>query len=412
MKSKTSRRDFLRVLGAGTCGALIHQALTPYDSMMAYAFPANAAALGPVPVMIVVNMAGGCSLNISPLYTGVYRDRNPTISYGPENSLALTSEQGLHPSLTGFKSVYDEGHLALINMVGYPNPNRSHAESAEIWFRGGRDNSAAVSGGWGARLTAQMGSTFGGISLAGSNVLIQGEVNPPRALGDLDNFGEYSFWGENNTSWLREARTNNRIDSILSSNEPQQFVRGQMDKLDSSMQTIQSATQGNPPGTFPNTGFGGMCKDAARLINAPQLGVQFIFLELGGFDTHSGERQALTNRLNELNGGITALVSSIKAMGRWNSTTIITMSEFGRTIGENGSQGTDHGHGNAMFVLGGAVNGGIKTPAPNASELAGDYISGYHVHFAQPFRETVAAMGLDPNAVFPAASSSNYLGLF
>ncbi|MBN8550880.1 MAG: DUF1501 domain-containing protein [Deltaproteobacteria bacterium] len=407
---QTSRRDFLRILGAGTCGALIHSAFMPHQSMLAYGSPMNAAALGPLPVMIVVNMAGGCSLNISPLYAGAYRDKNPTISYGPENSLPLNSSQGLHPSLTAFNAAFGEGKLAVINMVGYPNPNRSHDESTEIWFRGARDGAAL--GGWGARMTAQLGSTFGGISLAGSNMLIQGDINPPRALGDLDNFGEYDFWGTNNSTWLREARTNMRIESNMSGNESQNFVRANMDKLDSSLETVKAATQANPPGTFPNTNFGGMCKDAAKLVGATSLGVQFIFLELGGFDTHSGERQALTNRLTELNGGINALIASLKTMGRYNSTTIVTMSEFGRTCGENGSQGTDHGHCNAMFVMGGAVNGGIKTPAPTVAEISYDYLKDYHVHFAQPFREIVAAMGLNPNAIFPPGSSSNALGLF
>lgn len=405
-----SRRDFLKVLGVGTCGALIHSAFLPRQSMLAYGSPLNAAAMGPLPVMIVVNLSGGCSLNISPLYAGAYRDKNPTISYGPENSLAISSEQGLHPSLTAFNTAFGEGHLAVINGVGYPNPNRSHAESAEIWMRGARDGAAL--GGWGARMTAQLGSTFSGVSLAGSNVLIQGDVNPPRALGDLDNFGEYSFWGENNSTWLREARTNMRIESAMSANDPQNFVRTSMDKLDSSLDTVRAATQANPPGTFPNTNFGGMCKDAAKLVNASQLGVQFIFMELGGFDTHSGERQGLAARLAELNGGINALVNSLKTMGRYNSAAIVTMSEFGRTCGENGSGGTDHGHCNAMFVMGGAVNGGIKTPAPTVAEISEDYLKDYHVHFAQPFREIVTAMSLNPDAVFPSSSASNHLGLF
>jgi uncharacterized protein (DUF1501 family) len=360
--------------------------------------------------MIVINLSGGASLNIAPLYSGVYRDKNPTVSFGPEESLPLSSQQGLHPSLTAFNSVYSEGRLALINMVGYPNPNRSHAESAEIWFRGGATNGGM--GGWGARLTAQMASTFGGISLAGSNVLVQGDVNPPRALGDLNNFGEYGFWGDNNTSWLREARTNARIASGMSQAESQQFVRSEMDKLESSLDTIRDATEVSPPGTFPNGGFGSMCRDAAKLVAATQLGTQFIYLELGGFDTHSDERDALTNRLNELNGGVGALVNSLKQMGRWGSTTIVTMSEFGRTCGENGSGGTDHGHCNAMFVMGGAVVGGIKTPPPTDSEIAYDYLRDYHVHFGQPFREIVAAMGYNPEAIFPSTSASNHLGLF
>ncbi len=406
-----SRRKFLRNVAAGTCGAAIHSAVSPWGKMLAFADPLRANAT--LPVMIIVNLSGGCSYNICPLYGGTYRDLNPTISYGPENSLALDDQQGLHPAFTGLKAIYDEGSLGVINLVGYPEPNRSHDESAQIWWRGSRMKNAAA-GGWGARLTCQLGSIFGGVSLSGANVLIQGDCNPPRAFGDLNDFGEDSFWGgSDGTKWLRDSREAVLSLSGASLSENQAYVRESMDSLQRSLDIVRQQTQAAPPGTFPNTGFGRLCRDAAKLVQAQSLGTQFIYLEHGGFDTHSDERTRLTQLLTELNGGLTALAASLKAMGRWNDAMIYTMSEFCRTF-ENGSQGTDHGHAGPMIVMGGRVKGGVKSPVPTNLETASanGYYHQYHVDFRDPFAAGIRAMGLNPTPVFSETGGISTLDLF
>ena len=133
--NKPSRRDFLKLVSSGTCGSAIHRLIAPSAGLLALVRPLEAHA-NTGKVMVVVNLAGGASYNIAPSYSGAYRDRNPTISYGPENSLPITGDQGLHPALTGLKGIWDEGHLAVINFVGYPKPNRSHDESTQIWQTG------------------------------------------------------------------------------------------------------------------------------------------------------------------------------------------------------------------------------------------------------------------------------------
>jgi uncharacterized protein (DUF1501 family) len=399
----------------GTCGAALHQVTHPFGSLIAYADPILQIA-NTNRTLILINLAGGASYNVAPLYDGTYRDKNPTISYGPENSIALSGEQGLHPSLTGLKSAWDTGNLALLNLVGYPNPNRSHAESTDIWFRGTRAGSAGQEG-WAARMTCQMGNIFAGVSLAGSNTLVQGECNPPRALDNLQSLGERDLHDREFSDWLRITRDKVIETALPSPNANYGFVRSQMDSLRQSLDILRAESQVQLPTIatpFPEdmSSFQQACRDAARLVAARSLQTRFIFLEHGGFDTHSDERPRLTELLSDINIGLVSLIETLKALGKWNDVVIVTMSEFSRTF-ENGSAGTDHGHAAPMFVLGGGIKGGIKTPVPSAQVTASDgYYSDIHVDFRQVFQETLMWMGLDAARIFPETISYTNLGIY
>ncbi len=412
--SAIKRRDFLKMAAVGTCGAAIHNVMSPFGGLLAFADP-GAQANGMT--LILVNLAGGASYNITPPSHDAYKAKMPTVY--PSAALALNSEQGLHPSLTAFKQIYDEGRLGLINMVGHMNENRSHEESTEIWMRGILNGSPANSSGWFARLACQMGGFLSAVSLSGSKLLIQGSCNPGKSLGNLSSFGEDSFWGgTSGTKWLRDIREGVITTANTPSGESGLYVTGAMVNLQSLLATIQQQTNITLPVTFPTTGFGNQCRDAAKLVAASGLGVKLIYLEKGGFDTHSNEGSSLTSLLNDINGGISALTNCLKALGVWDKVIIMTMSEFSRTF-ENGSAGTDHGHAAPMFVMGGSVNGGVKTPTPTPAVInaAGQYFkdSQIHVDFRQAFKEAVIKMGQDPNAIFtePFTNTAySNLGLF
>jgi uncharacterized protein (DUF1501 family) len=410
------RRDFLKKAMLGTCGGAIHQILKPAGSMLAWADPLRISSSGSS-VMVVINLAGGASYNTAPLYDGTYRDKNPTVSYSPETSIPLSAAQGLHPALTAMKGAWDIGNLALINMVGYPNPNRSHAESTDIWFRGAREMKGDSTG-WAARLTCQLGGLFSGVSLAGSNTLVSGECNPPRALEGLTNVGENNMYGGQFGEWLRLTRENLMFDHAPITNNRLGLVKNRMDIVSSSLKVLrdeaETITLPTTTNSFPANanGFVGRCRDATKLIASSKLGVRFIYLEKGGFDTHSQEKPRLTELLTDINNGLTPMIEALQALGRWQDVTIITMSEFCRTF-ENGSAGTDHGHSGPMFVMGGKVAGGIKSPQPTANQTnLYDYYRDYSVDFRQIFKETVAQMGLNADAIFPEQISYANLKIF
>jgi uncharacterized protein (DUF1501 family) len=270
--------------------------------------------------------------------------------------------------------------------------------------------------GWGARLTSQMSSAFGGVSLSGSNLFVKGGTNPPRVISDLSSFGESRiFWDDSESMFLRDIRTANLLDGEAPRNEAEQYSLDSIVRLQGNIESLKQLGQLQLPVTFPNTGLGQRLEDAARLIAAgPTLNTQVIYTDIGGFDTHSDEKPRLTQLLQEVNGAVTAFVACMKSLNRWNDVVIATMTEFTRTM-ENNSKGTDHGAAGPMLVLGGALKGGQRGPAPTDSDVANyEYIQGKHFNFTQVYGELVGWMGFDPNLIFtsPDLAPSPYLGMF
>jgi uncharacterized protein (DUF1501 family) len=404
MSSQTrSRRDFLKIAAAGTCGGLAHQILAPTGGFMAYADPLKGAAGLDSRVFILFNFSGGVSYNLTPVYDGWYRSSNPTISYAENQSIPFSSNQGLHPSLTNLHAIYNEGNLAVLNMIGAgPRHSRSHDEATNQ-FHTHRSSAMGASEGWGARLTSQLQSAFGGVSFAGSNNFVRGGTNPPRVLASLGSLGEREiFYSDDDAMQLQLARTNMVAQVGTPSNPAQEHVIESVLKVQSNIDLLRAYANLSLPVTFPNTGLGRRFADAARLIAADTaLNVRLIYIDQGGYDTHAGERARLTQLLNEFNGAIGPFIQTMKIWGRWNDVVIANMSEFTRTM-ENSSQGTDHGLAGPQLVLGGLVKGGQKTPAPTASDIGNsDFIRNYHGTFAQVYGEIVSEfMGMDAARVF------------
>lgn len=417
-KKKVSRRNFLKTLSAGTCGSIIHQTTMPFGSFNAFASPRAAGVLGSNPIFIFAFLDGGCSYQIAPMYRSAYYDKNPTLGRTPDNSLALTAEQGVHPAMPYFQQLYSEGSLALFNMVGYPNPNRSHDESKNIWFTAKRASNGMGAGGWMAELSCQINSLFAGISFGGSNRLTAGACDGVRDFGDLSNFGEDRFkYNSTLTLELQDTRALLFSEDSNPETSARQLVNGALVNIDKSIDLIQKETNRALPDTgvaFPNSGFGRACRDVAKVINAGNaIGTQAFFIRQGGFDTHDGEAARHQGLLGSVNGGLSALIEAIKAMGRWNDTVIVTGSEFCRTF-ENGNQGTDHGHAGPMFVAGGRVAGGVKNSPPSNSviQASNGFFRDYEVDFRQVISEVIQGMGYDTTPIFEEQFSYTGLSIF
>ncbi|MCB0319566.1 MAG: DUF1501 domain-containing protein [Bdellovibrionales bacterium] len=417
-KPIVSRRNFLKQLGVGTCGSILHQSAFPNLSFGAYEQPRAAGVLGSSPILIFVFLDGGCSYQIAPMYRSAYYDKNPTLGLTPETSLTLTAEQGLHPSLTYFQTLFTQQNLALFNLVGYPNPNRSHEESRNIWFTAKRASNGMGAGGWMADLSCQINSLFAGISFGGASRLTTGSCDGIRNFGDLSGFGEDRFkYSVSRSVELQDTRSLLFSDDTNPATAARQLVNGSLVNIDKSVKLIQKETAKELPDVgiqFPNTSFGRACRDVARVINAgTSIGTQAFFIRQGGFDTHSQEAARMTSLLSDINASIAPLVETIKALGRWNNTAIITGSEFCRTF-ENGNEGTDHGHAGPMFVAGGMVKGGVKNSPPSNSviQTANGFFNSHEVDFRQIIHETVGAMGYDTTPIFEEQFSYTGLRIF
>jgi uncharacterized protein (DUF1501 family) len=424
---KFSRRTFLKGAAATTCGSYVH-AVSPFSNggFLAWAGPSPAQSAPGNPLLILVNLDGGCTYNITPIYTGAYRDRNRTISYGPENSIPLTSDQGLHPSLTGLKSVWDEKNLAVLNLVGFHDPSgvtRSHAVGGDIKLTGITDVSEVKAGttpGWVLRLSAHFGETFSGVVLNSSRSSITvGGSNPPLSITTLDQLGEQPLFSEEFLDWTRFTRG-----ALLGAGDPvqsanQTMIRNTMLNIDGAFERLGRESQVTLP-TIANpfnfagdqSGFIRACRDAARLVVATSLKVRFIYLELGQFDTHGDEKGPTARLLNTINNGLTPLIQTIKASGRWGDTIIATITEFCRTH-ENRTGGSDHGASGPMLVMGGRVKGRQVNPVPTVAEInKGEFIESTSIDFRHVFSEIIAAMGADPDNIFPYKVTPRALGLF
>jgi uncharacterized protein (DUF1501 family) len=265
---------------------------------------------------------------------------------------------GLHPAMASFKPLYDQGHLAIVHAAGSPDMTRSHFD-AQDYMESGTPGVKSTTDGWLNRALQSEGwtnseSPFRAVAL-GAQVprTLQGRL----ASIAVSNLADFSVAGKGpQTSPISnafQAMYDESSDAVLHGTGQETFEAVKMLKSANPAKYEPAAGA-----VYPNTAFGNSLKQIAQLLKA-NLGVEAAFSDIGGWDTHQNQGNVngqLANRLREFSDTISAFW---KDMGQdAESITLVTMSEFGRTARQNGTGGTDHGHANVMFVLGGQVKGG------------------------------------------------------
>ncbi|HEY6412506.1 MAG TPA: DUF1501 domain-containing protein [Edaphobacter sp.] len=292
-----------------------------------------------------------------------YREKNyysmrPSIAIQQNEVLDLDGFFGLHPAMTTFKPLYDQGHLAIIHAAGSPDMTRSHFD-AQDYMESGTPGVKVTQDGWlnrALQAEALVGkqSAFRAVAL-GTEVprTLQGKV-PAIAVNNLADFSVAGRGSQTSSiSNAFQAMYDESSDTVLHGTGQETFEAVRMLKAadPSKYQPVAGVE-------YPKSQFGNSLKQVAQLLKA-NLGVEAAFSDIGGWDTHQNQGNAngqLANRLKEFSDGISAFW---KDMGQdAENVTLVTMSEFGRTARQNGTGGTDHGHANVMFVLGGQVKGG------------------------------------------------------
>jgi uncharacterized protein (DUF1501 family) len=286
----------------------------------------------------------------------------PTIAIQQKDVLDLDGQFGLHPAMAAMQPLFKQGHLAVVHAAGSTDTTRSHFD-AQDYMESGTPGVKSTQDGWLNRALqdgpAPNGpggkpSAFRAVAL-GTQVprTLQGK-QPAIAVANL---ADFSVGGKGpQTSAISnafQAMYDESSDAVLHGTGQETFEAVKMLKsADPAKYTPQNGAQ------YPNTPFGNSLKQIAQLLKA-NLGVEAAFSDIGGWDTHQNQGAAngqLANRLTEFSNGIAAFW---KDMGTDSENiTLVTMSEFGRTARQNGTGGTDHGHANAMFILGGSVKGG------------------------------------------------------
>ena len=355
--------------------------------------------------LIVIELSGGNDgLNtIVPYDSGIYYDSRTTVRIEPEEVLPIDHKLGFTPNMAPIKRLWDEGRVAIINGIGYPNPNRSHFRSMDIWHTAEPDKIGTE--GW-------LGRAIRDLDPRGENVLtgVNFGRGLPRALGcrgvpvaSVGNLETYGLFPDLEDERLR-MYTLEAFAEIYGGDVGRDAVR------DFLGQTGNDALKGadilrTAPAAYSSsveyaaTPISQNLKSAAQVLLA-DLGTRIYYTQHASFDTHAGELATHAMLWQQLSSGISEFMLDLEEHGRQDDAVILIFSEFGRRIKDNGS-GSDHGSGGVAFVIGGSVNGGMYGEYPSLKEE--DQLNG-DLHFNNDFRSTYSTvldqcLGLDPKPI-------------
>lgn len=317
-------------------------------------------------VVVVIQFSGGNDgLNtVIPVTNDIYYRERQVIGIAKDKALGLDAETCLHPSLEAFKGLYDDGSLAIMNSVGYPNPDRSHFRSMDIW-QSASSSSEYINTGWiGRYLDAQC----------------RGCDKPTQAL-EIDDTLSLALKG-NNISGLafkdpRRLYSSSNEKFYKDINAAHHATEANVDYLYKTMsETLSSADyiykQSNlhpSTGSYPATEMGRNLKTISSLILS-DINTKVYYVSLGSFDTHVAQEQQQKRLFDELNDAVKAFTADMKSNNRFEDVLMMTFSEFGRRVSQNASNGTDHGTANNMFFIsGGLKKKGMLNALPDLSDL-------------------------------------------
>jgi uncharacterized protein (DUF1501 family) len=333
-------------------------------------------------VLVMLQMSGGNDgLNtVVPFGDDLYYKNRFTLAIGKGSALKIDNYCGFHPNLRGFADLLAEGRLAVVNGVGYPQPNRSHFESMDIWHTCRREVAARQEGWLGRYLDATSGRGgdvpalhLGGDKLPLALAALQTSVPSARSLTQF------------HLEAAKDGHLAKAIETGVSAkrggdNDLLTFVQqGAQSALASSRRVGEVLGKYKTDVNYPGTGLAQQLKTVAQLIDAG-LSTQVYYLTLGGFDTHSNQAPAHAGLMEEMGGAVAAFVDDLHRHGHGERVTLAAFSEFGRRVKENASGGTDHGAAAPMFLAGGAVKPGLHGKYPSLSDLDdGDLI--HHTDF-------------------------------
>ena len=320
-------------------------------------------------LLVLVELKGGNDgLNTLVPYTDpAYYALRPKIAIARDQVIALSDRAGLHPSLAPLNAVWKDRQLAVLQGVGYPEPNLSHFRSIEIWDTASKSEDYLQDGWLTRAFTAQpvpRAFAADGVIVGSSDLgPLAGGGTRAIALADTEQFLRRAKLAQPGAAGRNKALTH-----IL--------------KVESDIVQAASHLEAKTAfeTEFPAGGFGNAIKTACQIIANPS-GVAAVRVTLSGFDTHAGQPGTQARLLTEVANGLSALRSALNELGKWNDTLVLTYAEFGRRPKENQNNGTDHGTANVHFALGGRVAGGLYGAAPDLTRLSGDGNPAYALDF-------------------------------
>ncbi|HTM24968.1 MAG TPA: DUF1501 domain-containing protein [Vicinamibacterales bacterium] len=393
-----TRREFIR---GGVAAFTFSFAAPAFLSDLARAQGANRRNL------VVLYLSGGNDTlsMVVPFKDDQYYARRPALGIPAVNVLQIGSDPagnalGLNPRLSGLKTIFESGRLALIQRTGYANSSRSHFQGTDIWSTANVNNTQGA--GWLGRyldtLPSPVDPLVGWSTTRDVPHLLQANRVGVAAIPSV---AGYSFSTPNGftgaeAQFARQSAT--RIASHVPVDMPHlAFVNGTAQQAFATLDRVAQVGTYKPQVNYPTDGFGQALQAVAGAM-VTGVGTRVFFVQTGGYDTHSGQNTnqangAYSQLMNTLNNGLFAFYTDLTRQGLFGDTVVLQFSEFGRRINENSSAGTDHGAASVMFVMGGSVRGGIYGTAPNLRITPDNPTlenGGQDVHYETDFRSVYA----------------------
>jgi uncharacterized protein (DUF1501 family) len=363
---------------------------------------AQAAEKGKDTILVVIEMTGGNDgLNtVIPYTNDLYYKYRPTLGYKKDQVVRLNDQLGLNPGMGSFRQLWDQGQLAVVQGVGYPNPDRSHFESMDIWQTA--DPKGNQKTGWLGRSVNELQGQGGFVPI----LHIGGGRQPPAVQGtpgsavSINNREPFKLDLGGGTVAQHTARR--KLLEELSAPEPGddagdilQFVRLRQLRTMTSVERLQELLNRQrmqpmplygPDGPYQANSLPTKLQLVASLILSG-FGTRIFYVSIDGFDTHSMQAEGHRKLLQQLSFGIANLFNQLRNGGHDKRVLVMTYSEFGRRVQENSSKGTDHGAASCLFVAGPALRGGLVGAHPSLKDLdSGD------LKYAIDFRRVYATL--------------------
>src|SRR5665647_202026 len=352
------RKEFLQIGSLATASLMMPKFLKALEKSAAVP-PGNK-------VMVVLQFSGGNDgLNtVIPIRNDIYYKSRPKLGIQKDVALKLTDEAGINPALPFLKELFDEGSLGIMNNVGYPNPDRSHFRSMDIWQSASDSNQYITTGWLGRYLDAQCSGCDKptqalevddvlSLALKGNNIKGLALKDPKR----LYNTSHERYFKEINAAHEHEEAVVDYLYKTLS------------ETLSSADYIYEQSRRHPSSQLYPGTELGKNLKTISSLIMS-DINTKVYYVSLGSFDTHVNQENQQKRLFTELNDAVSAFVKDLKNNNRFQDVTIMTFSEFGRRVAQNASGGTDHGTANNMFFIGGGLKEkGLLNAMPDLNDL-------------------------------------------
>lgn len=369
---------------------------------------------GDARTVLVLELEGGNDgLNtVVPVDDDLYAKRRPTLAQVRKGSHRLVDGTALHPSLSRLHKLVGEGHATVLHGVGYPQPDRSHFRSRDIWHVADpmHQRVAADTTGWLGRTADLLAAKTQGLQEAAKGVpaAAVGSLQVPLVLRarratvpSLRRVEDFQWLAADGRGAMPAGHgTRDVVDAVGAEkgSDLRRFIAKRAKRAVTMADSLSQALARYVPGApYPDTALGRHLRLVAQLV-VTGFGTRLLHVPLGGFDTHARQLPTHSGLMRQLDAALGAFVKDLQHHGKWQSVVVLVHSEFGRRVAENASQGTDHGAAGPAFVLGGEGVGGVLGPVPDLDGLvAGDLVA--TMDFRRVYADLLRWFGVDHEAV-------------